>query len=206
MTVDVTTRPAATPSALPLPEGWIALAPPGDDPAVWVEEYLDGLRDQPSAPVRAELRYGLLTMMEMTEGMRPGKRYNFAFLDFPAEGIVRSLLSVQMLRVTPDAIDNYRVLLENADRRDEIQVINRRVFDLELAAGTAVVLHDFTLSAEIEAVAEPALERAIAGLFVTGTDTMIEFALYAQDLTVFDDIVQYLVDIIGNFDISGDNQ
>jgi len=55
----------------------------------------------------------------------------------------------------------------------------------------------------VEAVPDPALERAILGLFVADRDVMIEFALYAQDLAVFEDMVDYLVKIVAVLDFTG---
>jgi hypothetical protein len=194
------------PGTLPLPVGWVPLAPHGADPSDWVEGYLNSLREQPTAIVRAQLRYSLLTVMELAATMRPGKRYNFALLEDPELGAVRALLSVQMLRTPASQMENYRARLEEADQNDSIQVLNREVFDVQFDAGHGIAMHDFTVSAEIEAVPDPALERTIIGLFVTGEDVLIEFSLYAQDLSVFDNMSQYLVDIIATLDISGVNQ
>ena len=191
------------PGVLPLPEGWIPLAPQDADPGEWVEGYLDQLEVQPTPIARAQLRYGLLSLMEMASGMRPGKRYNYAFVEDPTAGLVRALLTVQMLRVTPDAFENYRTRLAETDLGGDIEVINRTVQDVHLVAGRGLVMHDFTLTAQVEAVPDPALERAILGLFVADRDVMIEFALYAQDLAVFEDMVDYLVKIVAVLDFTG---
>lgn len=203
MSAAETTAPAPQPGALALPEGWIPLAPPEADPGEWVEAYLDGLREQPSAIVRAQLRYTLLTMMEFTTTMRPGKRYSFALVEDPAQGAVRGLLTMQMMRTPKSQIDNYRDRLRESNQDEATEVLNREVFDIEFPAGHGVVLHDYTVAAEIEALPDPALERTIIGLFLTGPDVLIEFAMYAQDLLAFDNMPQYLVDIVSALDTTG---
>jgi len=205
MTTHDIATPEAQSDAILLPPGWIALAPEGADPSAWVEAYLDGLTTQPTAIARAQLRYGLLSLIDMAAGMRPGKRYSFAFVEDPTVGLVRALLSLQMLRVTGDAFENYRARLETSTDSETVEVINRTVQRVELAAGSAWLMHDFTLSALPEAIPDPALERAVLGLFVRDADVMIEFSMYAQDLAVFDNMPQYLVDIVAALDISGVN-
>lgn len=191
------------PGTLPLPEEWVALAPHGSDPAAWAEEHLDGLGDALTAVERAELRFSLLTVMAFASGLRAGTRYNFGLIEEKAPTAVRALLSVQMLHVAPGAIDNYRDRLTELPDPEVTEVINRTVEDVTFHAGPAVILHDFTMSPTVEVVPDPALERCILGLFVDGSDAMIEFALYAQDLAVFENMVDYLGQIVRNLDFSG---
>ncbi len=185
------------PNTIPLPLGWVRLAPPGTDPVVWTEAYLDGHELEPAA--RRRLRHGILAVLDLAAGMRPGERHNFAFIDEPSTGLVRALLSAQLMHVTPEAYDNYRARLEETGRAGRVDVINRTVEERAVPSGRVIVLHDFTLAGVDQVVPDPALERTILGLFVDGTDALLELALYTQDLALFDDMAGYATELAASF-------
>jgi len=183
--------------AFALPAGWQLLPPVDSDSSEWVETYLDELPVQPIALVRAQLRYGLMTVIDFSHRLPGEGRYNFALVAEPLEGVVHAVLSVQKIRVTGEAYDNLLYRLQNPPPAEGVEVINRTVEEYRVAAGRAIVMHDFMLPVGFESVPGPATERTILSLFMDDSDAMIDFAMYAQDLAAFEDMPAYLVEIVG---------
>jgi len=190
--------------AFALPEGWQLLPARDVEPSEWVEAYLDELVVQPSALIRAQLRYALMTVIDLTLRMPEGARHNFALIGEPLDGVVHSVLSMQKLHVTNDAYANLLHRTQNPLPADGLEALNRTVEEITLPAGRAIVMHDFVVTTEFESIPEPATERTTLALFIDGTDTMLDFAMYAQDLAAFDDMPAYLIEIVAAIHFTGD--
>jgi len=195
---EITSIPRVLPEgAFALPAGWQLLPPRGTDASEWVETYLDELPVQPSALVRAQLRYGLMTVIELAHRMPGEARHNFALVGEPLEGLIHAVLSVQKQRVTAEAYDNLLFRMQNPPPVEGVEAINRTVEQFRLAAGRAIVMHDFILPVGMQPIPEPATERTTLSLFIDDSETMLDFAMYAQDLAAFEDMAAYLVEIAG---------
>ena len=195
------TLPAGT---FALPAGWQLLPSIDINTSEWVETYLDELPVQPSALVRAQLRYALMTVIDFSHRLPGEGRYNFALIGEPLQGIVHAVLSVQKLRVTDEAYDNLLYRVQNPPPAEGVESINRTVEEYRLAAGRAIVMHDFIVPVEFEPIPEPATERTTLSLFADDSDSLLDFAMYAQDLAAFDDMPAYLVEIVGAISPIGD--
>lgn len=183
-------------SVFTLPRGWQLLPVAEVDASEWVESYLDALPQQPTALIRAHLRFSLMTAIDMLHRLPGTARRNFALIPQPLDGVVRSLLSMQKVQVTGNTYDSLLDRMQNPPAADGLEAINRTVDEIMLPAGRAIVMHDFVVSTDFESVPEPATERATLSLFLDGTDTMLEFAMYAQDLAAFESMTAYLIDLV----------
>lgn len=186
------------PNVLVLEPAWKLLPEPGGDPTGAIEAIVAefDLREQ----VASALQVALLRANEYALGLAPGSRRSFALVSDPQTARVDAVLSARLSRVAPDAYEEYlRGAESSADANPEVEVINRTLVELVLPAGRAIATHDFTLNRNEDGVPQPALERALIALFVTGSPALIEFSVAAQDLAVFDDMADYLLGVVSKF-------
>jgi hypothetical protein len=192
------TTGVSDPGTLDLPEEWIEIAPSGEDRSSWIDATVAELGFESAAELR--FRHGVTMAAGVADSLRPENRHNFIMLDTAKAGIVRGLLSVQMLRVGPTAWDDYNQFHSTASALTDVEFINRRVEERALHAGRALVIHEFSLRDQDGAdAAYPAMERAIVGLFVRDSEAFVELTIITQDLALFPDMLEYLVDIANTY-------
>jgi len=186
------------PGTIDLPEEWNEIAPGGMDRAAWIDSVVATLAL--TADAAASFRHGVTIAAGVADSLRPENRHSFVMLDTVNAGIVRGLLSIQMLRVGPSAFDDYRAFHDTASQLSTVEFINRRVEERQLNAGRALVIHEFTLTQSGEPDAPfPAMERAVVGLFVRDSEAFVELTIITQDLALFGDMLEYLVDIANTY-------
>jgi len=188
---------SAETARLDLPVGWVPLPRTGSNQEGWADAYVAELGLEEAAAF--SLHFGLLAVMNTAAAMRPGERQSYAFIEDPTTGMVRALLSVQVWGLPAAQRQVYRERIEAENTAEGIEVINQTFEERILAAGPAIVMHDFTVAVSEGEQPVPALERGVVALFVEGTDAMIELSMYTQDLLLFDDMTAYLVELAEGF-------
>ncbi|MEP6481212.1 MAG: hypothetical protein ABJA94_04305 [Rhodoglobus sp.] len=174
---------------------WRVLPTADEDAASVIHDLVEALNVED--PAADGLRRGLEAVTALSRELAPGQRNSWALVRDPSSGAVDALLSTRVSLVGPSAIDDYRARIADGQHGDpEIRVVNRTVSERELAVGTALIVHDFTLHEDAEGLIDPALERAVVALFLSGTNKLVEFYLVTQNLALFDDIAEYLVSIV----------
>jgi hypothetical protein len=145
----------------------------------------------------ARLNYGLHAVAHVAGNLSAGERHSFALIREPSTGVVDALLSTRVSRVEDGALDGYRARVgENRPGEQHVSSVNRTVEERRLPQGLAVIVHDITLREDGDGLVDPALERVILALFVSSADVLIEFYLATQNLALFDDAVDYLVELV----------
>jgi hypothetical protein len=180
--------------SITVPGGWYQL--PAPDDAVdehWAETVAGlGVDDE----VGQRLLFGLRNVTAVARAKAGSQRAGWALIAEPTRGRVDALMTLNVMPQRNGDFDRY---LEFATAEQEpdapIEVINRTVSRAELAAGPAVVVHDFTLVRNEGGVAEPALERATIGVFPVDGALAFELAIVTQDLAVFEDVAALATEI-----------
>lgn len=185
------------PGTLDIPLEWLLIAPNGMDRAEWADSIARELGLDSSED--SEFRRGLGIITEIADSLRPENRHTFVMLHGANKGTIRAMLSIQMLRVGPGAWDDYSAFHDTASQLAEVEFINRRVEERALTAGRALVIHEFTLRRGEGDSQYPAMERAVIGLFVNDSEAFVELTLITQDLALFGDMLEYLVDLASTY-------
>jgi hypothetical protein len=177
-----------------IPGGWYQLPAP-DEP---VDEHWAvtvaglGVDDE----VGERLLFGLRNVTAVARAKVGSQRAGWALIAEPTTGRVDALMTLNLLPRSEGDFDRYlEFATAEQDADAPIEVINRTVTRAELAAGPAIVVHDFTLVRNQGGVAEPALERATVGVFPTNGAVALELAIITQDLAVFEDVAALATEI-----------
>jgi hypothetical protein len=121
---------------------------------------------------------------------------DWALVRSPQSGRVEALLSLEILRRTEGGQERYRAAVQaEAQVVAGVELMKRDVSERDLPAGPAIIVHDFVLPITDGGVADPAVERSVVTLFAVDFDKVLEFTLVTQDLGLFDDAAEYLVQI-----------
>lgn len=142
---------------------------------------------------RRNLEAGLRAVTRIAFGLPQGVRTSHALVLHPASGRVEALLSARLSRVTPEGFDNYLVAARALQSDESTEVIRRAVDEVTIPAARAVLSSDFTLPLQREGVVAPAMERAFLAVFPEGYETVVEFALFTQNLALFENAGDFLV-------------
>ncbi|MCU1515052.1 MAG: hypothetical protein JWO10_2142 [Microbacteriaceae bacterium] len=133
----------------------------------------------------------------------PG-RSNFALIRNPASGRVDAIMSISFPRQSAQSLADYREAARSVIPIAGLEQVERTVSEYPLPAGPAIVVHEFVLPRTDGGVSDPAVERAIVALFPDGFDSFFEFSIKTQDLTVFEDAAEYLLDIVAQVHLSAE--
>jgi hypothetical protein len=187
--------------SLRLTDGWYAITPVQgkDGPDT------DGLisRLSLSEERTTELRAAVDTVWQFASiGLIDGSE-RWVLIGDPSLGRIDAVLSLDLHAARGESGPDAYVELarKGAAEDDSIEVINRTVERHELPVGTAVAIHDFALPRPDLEPSGPAIERAVVALFLTAEPMMVEFSLVTQDLGLTDSIGEYLMRIVGTFEL-----
>ncbi|QEO10648.1 hypothetical protein [Protaetiibacter larvae] len=171
---------------------WIELpSPEATDDDTWVEAALDSF--ELDGPVRGMLAEGLRGMLDLARKLSPGSRRSFALVAHPELGRVDALLSFRLARVTASGYADYLRAAQGFVPAGGGEALNRRVEELALPAGPAVLSTDILVPPADEPLAPPATERVFLGVFPRGWGAIAEFTLVTEDLAAFENAADYVV-------------
>ncbi|MCU1513183.1 MAG: hypothetical protein JWO10_273 [Microbacteriaceae bacterium] len=177
-----------------IPNGWYPLSssPDGTDAAIAV--LLGSFELQPDAVERLE--HALRMVSAVVQEPQRGGRPHWAYIPEPEQGRVEALLSIGFLIADDGAIDRYRGIAEaELNKSDSTDLVRRIVRTATLLVGPAIVVQDFVVEPVAGGVPNPAVERATVALFPTEAEKAVEFSIMTQNLALFPDIVEYLLEI-----------
>jgi hypothetical protein len=171
-----------------IPNGWYRL-PAADAES---DQRLDALVSSFVLPddTAARLRVALGNLN--AEATRRPNRAHWAFVPDPANGNVEGMFTVHMLRAEPGDREAYIAAAEEPAASTLI-VMHRTVEHLALPAGPALSLHDFVVEPPVGGIPNPGVERAVVAVFPEDSSFGYEFSMIAQNLTAFQDMVEYVV-------------
>jgi hypothetical protein len=149
---------------------------------------------------RGRLLYALENVQRVV--MRAEGRTNWAMIRDARSGRVDAIMAMSFPRQTSESLADYRRAADSVQPNPELEQVERTVTEFTLNAGTAIVVHEFVLPRTDGGVSDPAVERAVVGVFPTGFDSFVEFALTTQDLGVFDDAGEYLLSVAARIHLS----
>ena len=186
---DVTDDPTIL--AIHLRPEWKEL--PADGRDAWVEETAAGFDIDDEARLR--LSRSLEAAVRNLDALAPGSRRSFALVVAPELGRVDAVLSVRYSQVTQDAYANYLAAARAVTSTETVELLNRKVEEVLVPAGPAVVVSDILVPARTGAFAPAATERAFLAVFPEGWATAMDFTYLSQNLGALDDAAEYLVGI-----------
>jgi hypothetical protein len=183
----------------------LVLAIPGDlrllpgGAETGVAERLDAIAasfEVPEEPT-TRLRAALETVARLAA--RPGTtRRSWALVRRPESGRVDAYVTLDLALM--DAGSHQRFLrradTDVAPAVDGVELVRRTVSNRSVSAGLVGVVHDLVLPRNDGGVGDPAVERAIVALFPEGFDKSLEFTIVTQDLGLFDDASEYLLELV----------
>ncbi|HEX3679597.1 MAG TPA: hypothetical protein VHU90_07745 [Galbitalea sp.] len=187
--------------SLSLTEGWYPITPTGGQDAPDIDGLVstlslaDGQEAGFRAAVDAVWRFACVGMVDGSE--------RWVLVRDKRSGRIDAVLSLDLHASHgvsgPDAYSELAKAETGGD--GAIEVINRTIDRHELSVGTAIAIHDFALPRPDPEPSGPATERAVLGLFLNTEPMMVEFSLITQDLGLTDSITEYLLRIVGTFEI-----
>ncbi|MEO8093318.1 MAG: hypothetical protein ABI632_00165 [Pseudolysinimonas sp.] len=175
--------------SISIPAGWSLL--PGKAHAEQIDTIVAGF--EVAAETAERLRFALGNVNDIA--LHAPGRVNWALVSDPASGRVDAMMSLSFPKQDQDSYAAYRTAVDAVKSTEEFEQVERTVIEKPLPAGPAIVVHEFVLPRTEGGVPDPAVERAIVAMFPAGFESFFEFALMTQDLAVFEDAAEYLVDI-----------
>ena len=184
-----------------VPAGWHKLPVDAASTPAAIEAIVERLT-QPGE-TREQLARALAAVSAQAQSPRRHNRPHWGYVPDPSTGRVEALLSVGDIPGDAGAYDRYldlaRVDLdaaEPAEQGNPAELINRTTTESRLPAGKVVAIHDFVIQPTVGGVGDPAVERAIVALFPERAARAVECSIVTQNMAQFDDLTQYLVDIV----------
>lgn len=182
--------------AIPIRNAWLPL------PASSLDQSIESIVGE--LALGADDAEGLINALHAVSAtaaaLPAGARRNYALVVSPGARRVEALLSIRVSTVTGKALADYLAAAESVTSDDRAEIIDRSIREAELAAGRAVISHDFLLPASSGGIALPTLERGFLALFPTDRSTMIEFTIITQNLALFDDLAEYMIALVNGED------
>ena len=175
-----------------LSTAWVELPGPAEEREAALDAIVERYADVADEP-RGRLRRSLGIVAQIASELAPGAHSSFALILTPGSGLVEALLSIRVTRVTPDAYDNYLSAARALDGDTSTELIRRRVEEVALPEGRAILSSDFTLPIVREGIPSPATERTFLAIFPDGYETATEFTLLTQNLALIEDAGSYLL-------------
>lgn len=175
--------------SISIPTGWVPL--PGQSNGAGLDLIVAGF--DVSTEAKERLRFALGNVNDFA--LHAPGRINWALVSDPTSGRVDAMMSLSFPRQEESSFAAYRVAAAAARSTEELEQVERTVTERLLPAGPALVVHEFVLPRTDGGVPDPAVERAIVALFPEGHESFFEFSMVTQDLAVFEDAAEYLVDV-----------
>lgn len=183
---------AAGTFTLSLPSVWWPLGdgtdPIGDVIDVLFEHYQPELEPAEERGLRASLA----VHAEWARSLAPGERRSFALVRDARTARADALLSWRF-GVAPEGA--YEHILESAKAlrsTETVELVDPSVVETRVPLGRAIVIHDVAY-ARTPGIQQPARERCIVALFPDGSDALLELNLSTIDLSIWDDLPDYLL-------------
>ena len=160
---------------------------------------LDGIAasfDLPEEPT-GRLRGALGTVARLAA--RPGTaRRSWALVRRPESGRVDAYVTLDLSLMDAGSHERFlrRAETDVVPAVEGVELVRRTVSNRSVPAGLVGVVHEFVLPENDGGVGDPAVERAIAALFPDGFDKSLEFTIVTQDLGLFDDASEYLLELV----------
>jgi len=165
----------------------------GTDP---IEEVIDVLIERLApdlAPAEERgLRAGLAVHSEWARSLAPGERQSFALVRDPATGRVDALLSWRFGEAPEGAYEHLLTSARAQESTDDVELVNPSVVETRVPLGRAIMVHDIAYT-RTAGVQRPARERCIVAIFPDGTEALLELTVSTVDLSLFDDLPDFLL-------------
>ncbi|WP_411700776.1 hypothetical protein [Conyzicola sp.] len=187
-----------------VPAGWHKLPVDATSTAAAVAEIAERLTDP--GETRDQLARALAAVSAQAQAARRHGRPHWAYVPDPATGRVEALLSVGDIPGDAGSYGRYlelaRVDLDTPESPvagNPAELINRTTTESRLALGKVVSIHDFVIQPTAGGIGDPAVERAIVALFPDRAARAVECSIVTQNMAQFENVTQYLVDIVSTF-------
>jgi len=165
----------------------------GSDPIDAVVDVLIGQLAPDLEPAEERgLRASLAVYGEWAGSLAPGERRSFALVRDPATARADALLSWRFGEAPEGAYEHLLASARAQSSTDTVELVNPTVVETRVPLGRAVVVHDIAY-ARTAGVQRPARERCVVAVFPDGTDALLELTVLTIDLSLFDDLPDYLL-------------
>lgn len=138
------------------------------------------------------LRASLAVYAEWAATLTQGQRNSFALVRDPATARADALLSWRLAEVPSDGYERFLASARALTSTDTTELVNPSVVEATVPVGRAIVVHDIAYT-RTAGVQHPARERCIVAVFPTGTDALLELTVATIELSLFDDLPDYVL-------------
>jgi len=165
----------------------------GTDPIADVIDVLIERNASELAPAEERgLRASLAVHAEWARSLSAGQRMSFALVREPSTARVDALLSWRLSEVEEGAAARYLAAARALTSTDQVELVNPSAVEATVPIGPAIVVHDIAYT-RTPGVQTPARERCTVAIFPTGTSACLEITVSTIELSLFDDLPDYVL-------------
>jgi hypothetical protein len=183
---------AADGFTLSLDGSWWPLGDGSDPVESVIDVLIENLAPNLAPAEERGLRASLAVHAEWARSLAQGQRRSFALVRQPSSARADALLSWRFGEAPEGAYETLLASARGQESTETVELVNPSVTEMRVPLGRAIVIHDIAYS-RTAGVQRPARERCIVAVFPDGSDALLELMISTIDLSLFDDLPDYLL-------------
>ncbi|MCS0500352.1 hypothetical protein [Protaetiibacter mangrovi] len=180
--------------SLSLDRSWWPLGDGGDPIEAVLDVLIENLAPDLAPAEERGLRASLAVHAEWARSLPAGERSSFALVRDPSTARADALLSWRFGEAPSGAYDELLASARSRTSTDQVELVRPTTVETTVPAGRAIVIHDIAYT-RTPGVQRPARERCIVAVFPTDSDALLELTASTIELSLFDDLPDYLLRI-----------